>query len=433
MFSGSNYHKISKLRNFYNFHFALFLIIAFRCGRLSRGKQVEIMSKAVIFGAGNIGRGLVGRILFESEYKVTFVDVNEKLIKLINSAKGYPIYVTIGNEYDHRNIKNVNAIDGNDIDAVISTAKDVSVIATAVGVNALKYIIPSIAAIIKQRYIEQPDGYLNFILCENMIDVHLYVKEMLKEKLTEAEYMFMEEHIGFCQSSIGCMVPAPAEELLKKNALAVAVEDYNKIYTDKDGVRGELPDIDNIVAYSPFSFYINRKLFMHNMSHSVCAYLGFHKGYTYIWQSILDQEIRNKVERALEETASALSLNYNVEMRELNEHAEDLVRRYGNKLLADTVARVGADPKRKLGKNDRLIGAARFCLDNSINPSTIIDVLPLVFSFDVENDPSSKEVSSYYKEHGLAESIKKYCQLNETEPLFGKIIAADKKNRKEQK
>lgn len=401
------------------------------CGRLSCGKQVVVMSKAVIFGAGNIGRGLVGRIFFEADYKVTFIDVNEKLVKMLNASKAYPIYVTMGNEYDHRIIKNVNAVDGNDISAVVNAAKDTTIIATAVGVNALKYIIPAISEIIKQRYKDNKEEYLNFILCENMIDVHIYVREMLKDKLTEKEYAFCEKHIGFCQSSIGCMVPAPPKELIEQNPLSVAVEDYNKIYTDKDGIRGELPDIDNIIAYSPFSFYINRKLYMHNMSHCVCAYLGFQKGYTYIWESILDQEIRNKVERALEETASALSLNYGVEIKELNDHAEDLVKRYANRLLADTVARVGADTKRKLGKNDRLIGAARFCLDNCINPSTIIDTIPLAFKFNTDNDPSSAEVSSYFTEHGLCESLKKYCQLNETEPLFGKIIAADKKNKRE--
>ena len=387
------------------------------------------MSKAVIFGAGNIGRGLVGRIFFEAGYKVTFIDVNEKLVKLLHSSKGYPIYVTMGNEYELRNIKNVDAVDGNDIDAVCAAAKDASIIATAVGVNALKYIIPSITAIIKQRYISNPDGFLNFILCENMIDVHIYVRGLLKEHLNNEEWDFCENHIGFCQSSIGCMVPVPSKELIEKNPLAVAVEDYNKIYTDKDGVRGELPEIENIIPYSPFSYYIHLKLYMHNMSHSICAYLGFQKGYTYIWEAILDMDIRNKVERALEETASALSLYYKVEIQELNEYGADLVKRYGNRLLADTVARVGADPKRKLGVHDRLIGAAKFCLDNRIMPTTIIETIPLVFAFCVPNDPSSQEVNAFYKENGLSEALKKYCMINETEPIFAKILAADKKYR----
>ncbi|MFA7674020.1 MAG: hypothetical protein WCY62_09255 [Clostridia bacterium] len=385
------------------------------------------METAVVFGAGNIGRGLAGRILTEAGFTVSFIDVNDKLNKLINLHHSYPLYITKGNEYEMHTIRNVSAIDGKDISAICDITDEAKIAATAVGVNALKYIIPTIATIIKHRYKNKNTGYLNFILCENMIDVHAYVRTMLKDQLSSEENEYADKYIGFCQSSIGCMVPSPPAELLEKNPLTVCVEDYNKIYTDMDGSRGDFPEIENILPYSPFSYYINRKLFMHNMSHCVCAYWGYQKGYTYIWEAINDEEIRAKVSRALEETSSALSIHYGTEMRELNAHADDLVKRYGNRLLGDTIARVGADPKRKLGRNDRLIGAAVFCLENSIMPTTIIETIPIAFRFDPENDPSAAEVHSYYTEHGLAESLKKYSSISETDPIFNKILSTASK------
>ena len=44
---------------------------------------------------------------------------------------------------------------------------------------------------------------------------------------------------------------------------------------------GEIPDIKNMVPYEPFDFYIKRKLYVHNMGHAICAYLGLytHKDY----------------------------------------------------------------------------------------------------------------------------------------------------------
>ena len=35
---------------------------------------------AVIFGAGNVGRGFLGHLLSQSGYALTFVDIDERII-----------------------------------------------------------------------------------------------------------------------------------------------------------------------------------------------------------------------------------------------------------------------------------------------------------------------------------------------------------------
>jgi mannitol-1-phosphate 5-dehydrogenase len=46
---------------------------------------------AVHFGAGNIGRGFIGQMLFASGYEICFIDVNQHVIDDINSLKQYYI------------------------------------------------------------------------------------------------------------------------------------------------------------------------------------------------------------------------------------------------------------------------------------------------------------------------------------------------------
>jgi len=383
------------------------------------------MKKAVVFGAGNIGRGLAGRIFSEAGYEVVFVEVNKEISDRMNSDGCYPLYVAQNGVYDKRVVNNVRAIDGRNMDLICSETDGCDIAATACGVNVLPIISRSIAAVIKHRCAEKNEKPLNFILCENKIDVHLYVWELLSSLLSEDEMKYAKSHIGLCQSSIGCMVPAPSKELTAQNPLTIVVENYNKIYTDKSGAVGELPAIAALIPYEPFDYYIKRKLFMHNMSHCVCAYYGFEKGYKYIWEAIGDEEIRKTVKSALHESALALSRAFGTDIAELEEHGDDLIERYGNKLLGDTVARVGADPKRKLAPGDRLTGAALFCLENGVYPETIAKAIKLGFSFDpsdpIPND-TAKEVSSFARENGLEAAVEKYCGIDRSSRLFGMII-----------
>ena len=47
------------------------------------------MKKAVMYGAGSIGRGFIGALFSEIGYEVVFIDVNDDVIQLINQEKTY--------------------------------------------------------------------------------------------------------------------------------------------------------------------------------------------------------------------------------------------------------------------------------------------------------------------------------------------------------
>ena len=51
------------------------------------------MKQAIMFGAGNIGRGFIGLLLEQAGYHVRFADVNMQIIDAINQHGSYTVHV----------------------------------------------------------------------------------------------------------------------------------------------------------------------------------------------------------------------------------------------------------------------------------------------------------------------------------------------------
>jgi len=379
------------------------------------------MKKAIMYGAGNIGRGFIGQLFYESGYEVSFIDVNMTVIDKLNADGEYPVYITNGDTYDEHLVKNVRGINGKDVDAIADAMAGADIMATAVGVNILKFIAEPFAAGVKRRAQKGIATPLNVIICENMIEADKYFASLVKGYLTADEQKYFDDHIALVEPSIGRMVPATPKDISEKNILAVCVEPYCELPVDKSAFKGEIPNIKNMVPFSPFDFYIRRKLFMHNMSHALTAYFGNLKGYTYIWEGAKDAEIKLIALRALIESSKALNREYGVSMDELLNFSENLLCRFENKLLGDTVERVGKDTQRKLSENDRLVGAANLCLKHGISPMNICAGIAAGLKFAPTGDESSVAIANDVKENGILHALLTYCNLKENSPLVPMI------------
>ena len=391
------------------------------------------MKKAIMYGAGNIGRGFIGQLFHMSGYDISFIDVNMAVVDKLNADGQYPVYITEGEGYSEYLVTGVHGINGRDNEAIAEAIADADIMATAVGVNILKFIAAPFAFGVKRRMQKGVDAPLNVIICENMIEADKYFASLVKENLSEEEKAYFDTHIALVEPSIGRMVPATPKEIAEKNPLAVCVEAYCELPVDKNAFKGEIPEIKNMVPFAPFDFFIRRKLFMHNMSHALTAYFGALKGYTYIWEAAGDAEIKLMALRALTESSRALSKEYGVALEELLCFSENLINRFENKLLGDTIERVGRDTKRKLSENDRFVGAIRLCQKHGIAPMNIMAGLAAGLHFAPDGDEASIEVSALARNSGVNEALATCCGISNdknvsstVEEVYNKI----KENRK---
>ncbi len=333
--------------------------------------------KAVMYGGGNIGRGFIGALFSKSGYEVTFIDVSDKVVDTLNRDGRYPLRYVSAEGFTDEWIENVSAVNGNDSDAVAKAIAECDIMATAVGARILPYIAPNIAKGITLR--KKP---LNILICENLMDADKVLKGLVEDNF-DGDL----SDVGFIETSIGRMVPVQTEEMQDGEPLRVCVEKYGFLPVDRAAFKGDVPEIKSMVPFSPFDYYIKRKLFLHNMGHAVCAYLGSYMGYEYISDAINDPEIYITVQNAMLDSARALSLEYGVDLKEILPHVNDLLYRFKNPALRDTCVRVGADPVRKLGAKDRLIGASLLCQKHGILPVyTAIGAAGALVSFDEVTD-----------------------------------------------
>lgn len=379
------------------------------------------MKKAVMYGAGNIGRGFIGKTFSESGYEVCFIDVNEQIVDKMNSDLCYPVKIVTQDKSEEVTVSNIRAVNGMEIERVADEIAACDIMATAVGVNVLPRIIKPICEGLKKRF-ESNDKPLNIIICENLIDADAYMRKMIETELGSDFKDILDAKLGLVEASIGRMVPVMTEEMRGDNLLRVWVEPYEQLPVDKEAFIGDIPPLNGLVPFSPFGFYIKRKLYIHNMGHAICAYLGWQKGYEYIYECVADAEIHANAEKAMGETALALHKQYGVPLQDIQAHIDDLLFRFSNKALGDTVARVGRDPLRKTDKNDRLIGAALYCLTQGVEPLHVIKGISAVLRYDNAEDEAARSMQQEIEKDGMKAFLESHCRLNNDPHLLELIM-----------
>ena len=326
-----------------------------------------------MFGAGNIGRSFIAQLFSRAGYETVFIDIREPIIEALNRFGKYRI--EIRDRYPETIwITNVRGISARDVSGAAQEVADADIIATAVGPDNLQAICPAIAQGILIRQKQNPDTFLDIIICENLRNASYIFKQGLLSCLPPG--FNPEELPGLVETSIGKMVPIITDAEASQDPLAVYAEAYNTLILDARAFKGDIPQVPGLDPKQQMKAYVDRKLFIHNLGHSLTAYLGFlvNKKYKYIWEAISDSEIQDTVRCAMSQSGDALIAEYPDEFTLDNqkEHIEDLLRRFSNKALGDTIYRVGRDLQRKLSPDERLIGGLRLQLKHDVPYNSIL-------------------------------------------------------------
>lgn len=370
--------------------------------------------KAVHFGAGNIGRGFIGSLLYQSGYETCFVDVNSEVVDLINEKGEYRV-VLAEESHEELTVKQVRAINSaNDPDAVIEAIAEADIVTAAVGPTILPHIAGLVAEGLRKR--TKP---VNVIACENMVGGSTLLKEKVLEKTPADEQEEVLSRTGFPDAAVDRIVPNQSNE----DKLMVVVEPFYEWAVEETKIVGEKPAVDGITWVPDLKPYIERKLFTVNTGHAVAAYFGWQAGAKTIDEALQNESIKQSLEATLKETGRFLVEKYGFDADEHNLYIGKIIGRFANPHITDDITRVGRAPIRKLGGNDRLVSpAAQYEKLLGETPVYLAKSIAAALLYDYAQDPEAVEVQGEISQNGVEAAIKKFTQLDESSPLFAEIV-----------
>lgn len=375
-------------------------------------------NKLVLFGAGKIGRSFIGQLFCRGGYDVVFIDISKTVVDELNKRKSYQVIVKDDNNTEVLNISSVSGIHLEDKNKVINEIADAELLAVSIGVHGLPDLMPLLADGLVLRENRHGSWPLDIIIAENLRNASLYFRQGLTNYLP-AKYP-IDELVGLVETSIGKMVPIMTQKDIEQDLLQVYAEPYNDLILDEKGFKNVVPTISGLFPKRNIKAWVDRKLFIHNLGHASAAYIAYlynHK-FIYLYEALSVSQIKMSVRKVMVQSANILLKKYPDEFtkEDLLKHIDDLILRFQNRALGDTIFRVGSDLKRKLAAEDRIAGAIHLASALNMPYDNLLLVLIFACRFRAtdENGCMHKndiEFDEEYKRDGLKFVLKDICHF----------------------
>ncbi|MBI4415340.1 MAG: mannitol-1-phosphate 5-dehydrogenase [Candidatus Kerfeldbacteria bacterium] len=381
---------------------------------------------AVIFGAGNIGRGFLGLLLRNAGYEITFIDVDLQKVHELQTRKAYPVYIVSKDGVNRQVVTDVFAHPLSDRPTVVNALNNADLILTAVGKDALAAVAPLLTIALQKRIQRGNEAAVTVVACENVHDNTQYLRKLV---IDNADTVRLRELLGEIAVYPNCVVDRIVPNVLPvddPNPLAVAVEDYFQFAIDGSMLgRKGFPAIPGVQVVSDLAPTLEQKLCTLNAAHAIVAYYGFASKYQYVHEAVKDDDIQQLVHGMLREVEFLLTRRHpSISIAGQRMYARKVLARFENPYLRDEVTRVARQPKRKLSADDRLVKPARLlAAEQDMQPVYLATGITAALHYDFHGDSQAQELVSDIREQGVARVLQHVAGIDPASDL-GRMVTA---------
>jgi mannitol-1-phosphate 5-dehydrogenase len=370
--------------------------------------------KAAIIGCGRIGCGFAGELLSAAGYELVFIGRNPSMVAHLNKVGRYRVCLAHGRERTQRTVTGLRAVDTADHAAAVAALAEADLIVTAVGAPNLASVAPLIADALRAR-----SNAVNIFTFENLADGGEALKAQVAACLPQD---FDLGRFGFSGTLVSRAVTQRVGDPAGDEPMEFLGDPPASFVVDGARVVSPLPVIASMIVADDFAAWMQRKLFIFSAGHATCAYLGFLKGYRYIHSAIRDAEIRTAVLEAMTEAQMGLAAVYGEAFAGGAAHLQEILERFGNAAINDSIARVARDPSRKLSAGDRLLGAAQLAAKAGVHPRQLLRAAAAAYCFSDPDDARAVELQEQIRVSGLRPTLRRVSGLKASDRLGRTLV-----------
>lgn len=378
------------------------------------------MKLAIQFGAGAIGRGLLGKVLHDSDYHVLFVDVYQPIVDSINED-GYFTVELSDHDFESQKIDNVSALcstNESDLEKIYEKITQAEIITTSVRVENLDSTSKIIAKGLEQKYPD--DKKVNIMAFENAYRASDILKEdIIKNSSLSSEQI---EKIATFPNTVTDRI-VQNKEVDGKPVVEIS-DDFEAVIEQPKLADPSSKPVKDAEYTDDIDKMLERKLFLVNGAHAATSYFGYNKGYKMMNEAFEDEDILANVKNLMTESGDVLIKEHGLDKDELENFKESKLNRFIKTASHDTIERVGRDPVRKLGEKDRLVAPAIKAYDNDMPFDSLAKAIAYAFKYDEQSDDKALEIKEFISQNSIEDAIEKYTGIKkaEREKLFDKIV-----------
>lgn len=370
------------------------------------------MSKIVVVGAGREGKGFIGQVFSAAGWDVVFLDKDPKVIKALKEAGSYRVKLLEASGTREVEVKGYQAFECDEQYSCQNDILDCDLITLCLYPEDIAEASEYLARGLEERA-ERNGKDLTIFSCTNLNHFIKQVEQDFSANLSDKAQEWFKEHVAVRDVIVRRSTGAENSQSLSIESLAVA-----SLLIQKP-VNVDLSQVEWMELTDDLEKLKDIKLYTYNAPHATCAYAGYFKGYQTIGDAEKDMEVKNLMDTVLKEAVKALSLEFSIDEERLWKFC---LLPAPKEVLIDYIYRVGFDPVRKLGRNDRLTGNAYFCYKHGLPYDALAEAIAYGFAYDEPRDDKAMEIQKMIRETGINETVSRVCGLPQEHEIVKMVI-----------